>query len=78
LWLPSASITRLVSLPGAPQLLDRRQGQVLTKRLTLITIDGVIEECLYPVFPPDADAANVEAWVHSRILAPLLPAAVCL
>jgi peroxiredoxin len=42
------------------------EGQVLTRRLTLITIDGVVEECLYPVFPPDADAANVAVWLGAR------------
>lgn len=42
------------------------EGERLIQRLTLITENGRIEECLYPVFPPDADARNVLAWVRDR------------
>jgi peroxiredoxin (alkyl hydroperoxide reductase subunit C) len=38
----------------------------LVKRLTLIIDDGAIETVFYPVFPPDADAANVAAWLRER------------
>ena len=38
----------------------------LIKRLTLIINDGAIETVFYPVFPPDADAANVAAWLRER------------
>ena len=41
-------------------------GMVLIKRLTLIIDDGAIETVFYPVFPPDADAANVAAWLRER------------
>jgi peroxiredoxin len=39
-------------------------GQILVKRLTLIVRRGRIEECFYPVFPPDADAARVLDWLQ--------------
>jgi peroxiredoxin len=41
-------------------------GMTLIKRLTLIIRDGVIETVFYPVFPPDADAANVRSWLRQR------------
>jgi peroxiredoxin len=41
-------------------------GMTLIKRLTLIIDDGVIETVFYPVFPPDADAANVATWFRSH------------
>jgi peroxiredoxin len=36
---------------------------VLIRRLTLIIGDGRIEHVFYPVFPPDADAARVVAYL---------------
>jgi peroxiredoxin len=39
---------------------------ILLKRHTLVLRDGVIERVLYPVFPPDADAAHVLAWLKER------------
>ena len=41
-------------------------GMTLIKRLTLIVRDGVIEKVFYPVFPPDASAAEVLEWCGSR------------
>ena len=41
-------------------------GMTLIKRLTLVISDGIIEIVLYPVFPPDADAANVAAWLREH------------
>ena len=41
-------------------------GMPLIKRLTLMVNDGMIETVFYPVFPPDADAANVVAWLWER------------
>jgi peroxiredoxin len=38
----------------------------LIKRLTLIVRQGRIEEVFYPVFPSDADAERVVAWLRSR------------
>lgn len=34
-------------------------GETLLRRLTLIVRDGVIEDVIYPVFPPDRNAAEV-------------------
>ena len=41
-------------------------GQVLLKRLTLVIRDGRIAHCVYPVFPPDTDAARVLSWLRVR------------
>jgi len=38
-------------------------GMTLIKRLTLIVADGRVEHVFYPVFPPDADAGRVVAWL---------------
>jgi peroxiredoxin len=40
-------------------------GMRLYKRLTLIARAGVIVKVFYPVFPPDANAAEVLAWLTS-------------
>ena len=42
------------------------EGMRLLKRLTLVTRDGRIETCFYPVFPPDADAERVLRWLRDR------------
>jgi peroxiredoxin len=39
-------------------------SMTLIKRLTLILRDGKIEKVFYPVFPPDANAAEVVAWLR--------------
>ena len=41
-------------------------GMTLIKRLTLVINAGGIETVFYPVFPPDADAANVAAWLREH------------
>jgi peroxiredoxin len=41
-------------------------GMTLVKRLTLVIADGAIETVSYPVFPPDADAANVMVWLRAH------------
>jgi peroxiredoxin len=41
-------------------------GMTLIKRLTLVVDDGRIEKVFYPIFPPDADAANVAAWLRAH------------
>lgn len=38
----------------------------LLKRLTLLVRAGRIEDCFYPVFPPDADAGHVLTWLRQR------------
>ena len=40
--------------------------ETLLRRLTFILSQGVIEHVLYPVFPPDADADSVIAWLKNR------------
>jgi peroxiredoxin len=35
----------------------------LLKRLTLVIRDGLVEHVFYPVFPPDANAEQVLAWL---------------
>jgi peroxiredoxin len=40
-------------------------GMALLRRLTLIVRDGAVEHVRYPVFPPDADAAEVLAWLRA-------------
>jgi peroxiredoxin len=41
-------------------------GMTLIKQLTLVIDDGAIETVFYPVCPPDADAANVVAWLREQ------------
>ena len=36
------------------------------RRVTLIVRDGVIEKVFHPVFPPDANAAEVVAWLDAN------------
>lgn len=37
------------------------------KRVTLIVLGGEIAKVFYPVFPPDASAAEVVGWLHRRM-----------
>jgi peroxiredoxin len=39
---------------------------MLIKRLTFIIDNGAIETVFYPVFPPDADAANAAEWLREH------------
>ena len=41
-------------------------GMTLIRRLTLIVTDGTIEHVFYPVFPPDAAAGAVIAWLAAH------------
>ncbi|HET7574100.1 MAG TPA: redoxin family protein [Solirubrobacterales bacterium] len=43
------------------------EGTRLYRRLTLIAESGRIVKALYPVFPPDRDAAEVLAWLSERV-----------
>jgi len=38
-------------------------GTTLYKRLTFVARRGRIDKVFYPVFPPDANAAEVESWL---------------
>jgi peroxiredoxin len=55
---------RLTDALGLPTF--EAGGMRLLKRLTLLIRDERIETCFYPVFPPDADAEHVLAWLHER------------
>ena len=41
-------------------------GLTLYKRITLVAEDRRIVKVFYPVFPPDANAGDVLAWLRSR------------
>jgi peroxiredoxin len=41
-------------------------GLTLYKRITLVAEHGRIVKVFYPVFPPDANAGDVLAWLRSR------------
>jgi len=42
-------------------------GMTLYRRLTMIARRGRIEHVMYPVFPPDRNAADVVAWLRGRV-----------
>jgi peroxiredoxin len=42
------------------------EGLTLYKRLTLVADQGRVEKVFYPVFPPDANAGEVLAYLRSR------------
>lgn len=44
------------------------EGMTLIKRLTLIVRDGSIEHIMYPVFPPNTNAAEVTSWLEGHPL----------
>ena len=44
----------------------RVAGMTLVKRLTLVVTDRRVEHVFYPVFPPDAHAAEVIAWLRGH------------
>jgi peroxiredoxin len=56
-------LERELGLP-AVQVTD---GLRVYRRVTLVVRDGVIEKVFYPVFPPDANAAEVVAYLSSRL-----------
>jgi peroxiredoxin (alkyl hydroperoxide reductase subunit C) len=39
-------------------------GMTLLKRMALIVDNGRVAKVLYPVFPPDKNAADVLAWLQ--------------
>jgi peroxiredoxin len=41
-------------------------GLLRIRRLTLIVVGGQVEHVFYPVFPPDAHAAEVLKWLAAR------------
>ncbi|WP_030923787.1 peroxiredoxin [Streptosporangium amethystogenes] len=57
----SLELTRALGLPTL-----RVAGMTLLRRFTLVIRDGVIEQCFYPVFPPDGHAAEVLTWLRDH------------
>jgi peroxiredoxin len=55
---------RLSDSPGLPTF--DFQGRRYFKRLTLMVVDATIEAALYPVFPPNAAAAQALGWLPER------------
>ncbi|HKG95780.1 MAG TPA: peroxiredoxin [Gemmatimonadaceae bacterium] len=53
---------RLTAALGLPTL--ELDGWTLLRRLTMVARGGRIEKVFYPVFPPDADAGRVLAWLR--------------
>ena len=60
---PLISDARLEFLTALALPTMRVDGRVLSKRITLVSNNGVIEKCFYPVFPPDQNAAQVVAYL---------------
>jgi peroxiredoxin len=56
-------LTRALDLPTF-----ETSGWTLLKRLTLVIDDGRIAHVFYPVFPPDAHAAEVLGWLRRAAL----------
>ena len=54
-------LTRALDLPAFAVA-----GHTLLKRLTLVVRDGLVEHVFYPVFPPDAHAAEVLDWLRTH------------
>jgi peroxiredoxin len=59
---------RLTEALGLPTF--EAAGMRLLKRLTLVVRAGRVETCFYPVFPPDADADHVHAWLRAQTRPP--------
>lgn len=57
-------LTRALNLPAF--VAGTAVRVTLTKRLTLVLRDGVIEHVFYPVFPPDGHAQEVLAWLANN------------
>lgn len=51
-------------MPETDNLYELPEDLTLTKRLTLISVDGKIIKVFYPVFPPDQSATEVLNWLH--------------
>lgn len=44
-------------------------GLILTRRITIFIMDGIVDGIIYPVFPPDRSAQSALAWLHERAAA---------
>ncbi|MCP3973832.1 MAG: redoxin family protein [bacterium] len=59
---PAMKLGRALDLPTM-----EAGGMTLYKRLTMIVRGGRVEHVMYPVFPPDRNAADVVEWLRNRI-----------
>lgn len=59
------AFTTALNLPTFTVEIDG-QSETLLRRLTLIVSSGTISHVFYPVFPPDADAEHVIAWLRAH------------
>lgn len=59
------ALTRALALPNF-----QVNGVTLLKRFTLVLRNGAIEHLFYPVFPPNAHAEEVLAWLRVNPAAP--------
>jgi peroxiredoxin len=57
----SLALTRALRLPTMSVA-----GLTLIKRLALVIDDATITKVFYPVFPPDRNAADVQAWLDEH------------
>lgn len=55
---------QLATAAGFPTMVV--DGKTLIKRFALVLDDGVIVKVFYPVFPPDANAGDVLAWLQAN------------
>jgi peroxiredoxin len=55
---------RLAAVLGLPTF--EAEGRTFYRRLTFVAAAGRIAKVVYPVFPPDRDAAAVLAWLGER------------
>lgn len=54
-------LTRAMTLPTF-----ETSSMTLLKRFTLVIDDGIVKHVLYPVFPPDQNAADVIDWLSRQ------------
>ena len=55
-----------LGLPTFTVAMPSGEEAVLYRRLTMIALAGVIEHVMYPVFPSNENAAEVEAWLRAQ------------
>jgi peroxiredoxin len=62
-------LTKALQLPTFEYAIDAIGGggpTTLLRRMALLVLAGTIRKVWYPVFPPDANASEVLAWIKSR------------
>ena len=60
------ALTRALRLPSIDRPVDSGGPRTLLKRMAWYCERSRIEHVLYPVFPPDRNAAEVLAWLRAR------------